>query len=741
MHSPHPAPRHRPSRKTGQLSAGASRWLGVILASGGLLTLNIVLPSLSGQELSAEELGLFGNEYLNPQNLGSTSISAFNTAGYVGGYNLRYGGGGISLGQDAWLAETSTGLSLQVGLTANDGAEFENAVALPGYATGHRQSVVEYLSGSGFAAGTSNTYNNTDFLTDGAGKAVWVANAATGQTLRVGLTGTGFTKTTGFVMSILSGITHQGETWGISNLYDAGNNSDGEAAWAADSSGNTIRVGFYGLNSGYQRSGSNEEFSRVTGITTSGYAAGSSTRYDGTSFRGQQTWVQNIRLPGSTPTAIGLGLGDGPGTEFASLNNTRNHTLIPMTGGDYIGGSSTRYGLNSNTTNGQAAWVHTIGGTTLRVGFLGADFTSGTNFQQSTLVRISNNGIAVGTSQRVTPTTVFNGKATFVTNVPTNTTVEAGLKTGIFRSTAPTLPYDNIPVYVSDSGWVVGTAQRYSGSTLNGIATWVASASTGNTYQVGLTAANSPEFASSTTGFETNAFSTKAKLTESGYVGGSVNTYVGGSIAGKAAWIAKASDHSTSRVGLFGAAGTLYKSTTGVQLSEVEYLTESGYAAGYSSRYLPGDIVDPGSLGSTSWIYHIPTGLLTPIQISIRPNNYSYTRILALYESGLALGTYELYSPAGLSLGDRAFAWTPAEGYYDLGVDLGATLGIDGWASLDNALYADIYGRIVGYGTRLSNSNPGDSAYLLATIPEPSAALLGLIGAGLCGLSRRRRAA
>jgi len=710
-----------------------------------LLTVDLALPALSGQESSVEELGLFGSEYINPTNgFGSTTADVFNSAGYVGGYNLRYGGGGVSLGQDAWLAETSTGLSLQVGLTADDGAEFENAVALAGYpAVGYRYSAVEFLSASGFAAGSSNTYNNTDYLTAGAGKAVWVANSATGQTLRVGLTGSGYTKnSTGFEMSLVSGITFQGETWGISNIYDAGNNFDGEAAWVADSSGNTVRVGFFGLNSGYQR-GNGEEFSRVTGITVSGYAAGSSTRYDGTNARGAQTWVQNIRLPGSTPTAIGLGLADGAGTEFASLNNTRTHALIPINGSDYIGGSTARWRPGTNTANGQAAWVHTIGGTTIRVGFLTAEFTATNffNYQQSSLVRISNNGIAVGTSQRLTAEGASSGRATFVTNVPTNTTVEAGLKTGIFRSTAVNLPYENIPVYVSSSGWVAGTAQRYNGSTTNGIATWVASASTGNTYQVGLTAANGTEFASSSTGFETNAFSTKAKLTESGYVGGSTNTYVGGSISGKAAWIAKASDHSTTRVGLFGAAGTLYKSTTGLQFSEVEYLTESGYAAGYSSRYLPGDIAEPASLGATSWIYHIPTGLQTPIAISIRPDNYSYTRILALYESGLALGTYELFSPAGLSLGDRAFAWTPSEGYYDLGVDLGATLGIDGWASLNTALYADIYGRIIGYGTRLSNSNPGDSAYLIATIPEPSAALLGLIGAGLCGLSRRRRRA
>jgi hypothetical protein len=646
------------------------------------------------------------------------------------------------LGRDAWLAETSTGLSLQVGLTGDDGAEFENAVALAGYpVVGYRYSIVEYLSASGFAAGTSNTYNNTDFLTEGAGKAVWIANAATGQTLRVGLTGAGYTKTTGFAVSLVSGITLQGETWGSSNVYDAGDNLDGSAAWVADSSGSTQRVGFWGV--GYQK-GDGEQQTTITRVTSSGYAGGNSTRFNATSNLGVQAWVQNIRVANGTPTPIGLGLNDGTGGEFArtvigSSDLYRYHVISFMSDSNYIGGYSERYsGINAN---GRAAWVHTLGGATVRVGFTGTDYTiASTNFQRSDLVRISDNGIAIGTSQRFSSTGAFRGRAAFVANVPASTIVQAGLNTGEFASSVGT--QDNNPAFVSSSGWVVGTAGRYkptdTTAASNGTGAWVASASTGITFRIGFSVANGAEYAGNG-GIESSSVT---NLTESGYVAGRSQRYVSGSLSGNAAWVAKASDHSTARLGLFtGLQGSTYLSSTGVQNSVTEYLTESGYAAGYSERYFPTD-TSTSNGGLTSWTYHIPSSTFTPITLSINvTNNYSYTRIRALYESGLALGTYELFSPAGLSLGDRAFAWTPAEGYYDLGVDLGATLGIDGWASLDSALYADIYGRIVGYGTRLSNSNPGDSAYLLATIPEPSAALLGLIGAGLCGLSRRRRAA
>lgn len=703
-----------------------------------MLTLDVALPPVSGQDPGVYELGLVGAEYLQPNGTGSTQISVFDTAGYVGGFSLRFNGTGTTLGQDVWLADTNTALSIQVGLT---GAEFQTALAVASYAAGYRFSTINYLSANGFAAGTSLVMNNTDIATAGAGKAVWVANAATGQTKRVGLWSSGYAKTTGYVNSLLGGISLHGETWGTSSIYDSTNADDGQAAWVADTEGTTQRAGFFGT--GY-RSSTGRESSTVARVNGSGYAIGTSSRLKNAADLGTQAWVQNIAIPGSLPLALGLDLNGGAGTEFAKFNPstpadvTRVHGLSYVGDGNYIGGFSSRF--NGTQGNGQGAWVHTIGGSTVRVGLLGVDpniagitYTQGgSNFQHSAIVRISANGIAVGASQRFSTnaTNDFLGRATFIINVPNNATTQAGLTTGIFNSTLGL--QENVPVFVSSSGWVVGTATRYSGETANGTATWVAAASTGTTFQIGLAEANAA----------TPESSSLIKLTESGYIAGSSSIYVGGQISGNAAWIAKAADHSTTRLGLYtGANGSTYKSSNGTQDSLVEFLTESGYAAGYSARYFSTD-TSTANGGATSWIYNISSGTFTPISLSIRvTNNYSNTRIKALYETGLALGIYELFDPTGVALGDRAFAWTPADGYYDLGVDIGATLGIDGWASLNNALYADIYGRILGQGTRLTNSTSGDSAYIFGVIPEPSTCALSFVGVGLIGFARRRRAA
>ena len=714
------------------------------VASAALLTLDVVLPPLSGQSSDLDELQLSGSEYLNPSGLGTSAISAFNPAGYVGGYSRRFSGTGASLGQDAWLASTDTGLSLQAGLTTS---QFQTAAAVAGYAAGYRSSSVGFLSANGFAAGTSATFNHTDLATTGPGQAVWVANAATGQTTRVGLSGSGFETTTGFVMSLLNGITVQGEAWGTSKIYDGSGNNDGQAAWVATSEGVTRRVGLWG--DGYLQAGSFAESSSITRVTAGGYAGGTSARYGGTVPTGQDAWVQNIRSPGSSAVAIGLGLTDTSVTEFSravagtsTLYRFNGLSVMNESSGNYIGGYTSRF--SGSQQRGQAAWIHTIGGSAIRVGFFSNDasnsiyrYTFHTGFQLSEVLGISSNGTGIGYSQRYSPAGTALGRATFIVNVPTNTTVQAGLTTGIFNSSINA--QENTPLLVSNSGWVVGTAVRYNDSTANGKAAWVASAATGVTFQIGLadaTAANSEN-------------SVPSKLTESGYIAGSTEGPISGSISGKAAWIARASDHTTTRVGLFGAANTLYQSQSGFQLSTIQFLTESGYAAGYSARFIQNDnsaynalSATSGSAGVTSWIYHIPTGTFSPISLSIRvSDSYSNTQILALYETGLALGTYELFNSSGALVGDRAFAWLPTVGYYDLGTNVGATLGIEGWASLNSAEYADIYGRIVGFGTRLTNSNLGDSVFVLETIPEPNAALLGLIGAGWCALARRRRAA
>jgi hypothetical protein len=225
-------------------------------------------------------------------------------------------------------------------------------------------------------------------------------------------------------------------------------------------------------------------------------------------------------------------------------------------------------------------------------------------------------------------------------------------------------------------------------------------------------------------------YSALLKVTESGYASGMSQTYSGAAPLSEVAWVAGAINGVTTRVGSTGAA---YTRNDGYQYSSVQFLTESGYAAGTSNRY-----TGANQVGSTAWIYDISHDAFAPLVFSIRlSDGYSSSSISQLSESGLAIGQYELFDGSGNDLGARAFAWTPSQGAFDLGSSVTGGLNANGWSSLNSADFANNLGEIFGTGTRLTNG--GTAVYLI--VPEPStAALLGLGFLWAGGLRRRSRA-
>ncbi len=136
-------------------------------------------------------------------------------------------------------------------------------------------------------------------------------------------------------------------------------------------------------------------------------------------------------------------------------------------------------------------------------------------------------------------------------------------------------------------------------------------------------------------------------------------------------------------------------------------------------------------------MYNILTDTLNPIVLSLNvANHYAFSAIIGLDESGLAVGTYRLFDEFGDTLGDRAFAWTPAAGAFDLGLAIEGGLTAANWDALKSANYANGLGMIGGVGT-LSGDH-GDGPYLLRSVPEPGACFFLVLGIVFTATARLR---
>ncbi len=271
--------------------------------------------------------------------------------------------------------------------------------------------------------------------------------------------------------------------------------------------------------------------------------------------------------------------------------------------------------------------------------------------------------------------------------------------------------------HLTDSGYVAGWSRRFGpGDTARarsrGFSTWLYDGS--STTRVGL-------FDVDHTRSDGDQFSHISHLTDSGYAAGTSNQRTGG----RSAWFYDGS--SATRIGDFDAVHT--RSTDGYQDSDVTRLTESGYAAGYSSRF-DGEV----SLGQTGWIYDPVADTQISIILSERSDGYAYSYVSFLGEDGLGLGSYVLFDAADANLGGRAFAWTPESGAVDLGALVAGGLSAAGWSALYGAIRENGLDQIVGGGILPTG---GWLAYLLVPIPEPGTGVL--VALGLLGFAARPR--
>jgi hypothetical protein len=557
------------------------------------------------------------------------------------------------------------------------------------------------LTESGRVVGYSARFNGG---TPGLGSSSWVYDPTDQSLTRLGFLDASHTQDGGYQQSFTNDVSESGIVVGGSMRY-GGAAWLGRSAWIYDpSDDSTTRLGF--IDGAHTRS-DGFQTSDTSFLTESGYAAGSSQRYNGSSLHGLSSWVYDT----SDDSFTRIGFFDAAHTRSDGMQDT---AIIDFTESGYAAGISDRF--DGSATLGLSAWFYDANdGSTTRIGFFDAMHTSSSNQQLSNVSRLTGSGYAAGTSWRFSGATVL-GQSAWLYDANDGSTTRLGFFDATHTRTDGS--QTSTPNHLTESGYAAGTSQRYDGSTPMGTSVWIYDRSDGSTTRAGLLDADH-------TGSSGQQYSNVDFLTDTGYAVGSSERYTG-VISGQSVWLYDLGDDSSTRVGLFDA---LHTRSDGFQYSLPSFLTESGYVAGLSDRY-----GDAGDLGRSAWIYDASDGSLDTIILAERSNGFAWTSLSFLGEDGLALGAYQFFDTDDNYLGYRAFAWTPDDGAVDLGALVAGGLTAEGWDRLASAVRANGLGMIIGQGNLLSG---GEIGYLLVPVPEPGTGLL--VTAGLLGLAMRRK--
>ena len=628
---------------------------------------------------------------------------------------------------------------------------------------GYQYSRPTQANANGYVAGRTNRYGS--FSVGYNGQAAWIYNGI--NTTRIGLTGEEFTSSNNRQYSSAFWINNNGYVAGLSALR-GGDNRNGWGAWLYNGN-STVRIG---LVDNIHRSLSGQT-TKVIGLSDSGYVIGTSIRRP-RSFSiippsGQSAWLYD----GSNTRNIGLT--DAEHTGLININSTDDYRYSEVTrlnnAGQAIGRSVRLNGAVTEDAIGYSAWLYS-GGTTTRIGLTGAGYTRDDDYKSSEALFLNEAGQTVGYSDRYTGSSSLGRNAW---SYKDGITRIIGL-TDAIHTRDDGYQYSLISG-LNQRGSAIGSSWRYSGSDRSGSSAWIYKG--GNTIEIGLTgplytnrlglstnyavylneadqvAGRAGRYDGAVNGQSTWFYSGKStveiglydaehtselgtkrndiiKMNEAGKVLGKANRYNGTTAyqdqtLGQSIWLYNPGPGVTTRIGL---TGMTYMRDDGYAFNSADKLNAASQVAGYAKRFEGGS----ADLGQTVWFYDTSTGTTYFNDFSIRPSDgYAFSTAEFLGEDGLMLGYYELFDASSSLLGNRAFAFTIEDGFFDLGQQISGDLASFDWEYLAQTFSADLTGSIVGTG-KLSGVD-GQAVYLLSeTSAVPLPAAVWLFGSGLLGL-------
>ena len=594
---------------------------------------------------------------------------------------------------------------------------------------------------------------------------------------RAGLTGSGFTDSSGRTSIGIYRTNNLGQLAGTSYIYaDAGTDFNGYAAWHYDGT-STTQIGFYDAEHTFSTGYVNNY---VWDVMDNGFVVGDTEQYrGGTDARtaGMTAWVYN----GSTTNRIGF-----TGGEYTGADGIQNSQINDFSSAGYITGRSDRYNSENRYLDAHA-WV-SDGVTTTRIGLDGAAYnrtTSGGNYHYSSAGSVNHLGMVAGTTLRWGVGSGGSSQDAWVYNGVS--TVQVGLSGAEFTADDGS-QVNNVGNQreITASGMTMGSTTRHNGgSAYLGSAAWHFNGAT--TTRVGLTDAEH-------TRADDYQSSGGQDLNESGQAVGTSNRYNGADYAGRSAWLYDGT--STTKIGLTDSEHTR---NDGYESSSASSINEQGDGVGATKKYdgasdmgqtawrydgtdyielgLIGNIYarddgysftaasfvegsdtlitgstdrfnNSGDAGESAWLYNSATDRLFDLTLDVGTGGMASSRIFEVNADGSVLGAYKTLGVGS----EKGFYFHEDYGLFDLN-DLFEQAGLDlSLLDISSLSYGygndvgQIYGRanLIGGGSTTYIVDTGDFTGLVgvSTVPVPAAVWLfgsGLIG--LIGIAKRKKTA
>jgi hypothetical protein len=406
-------------------------------------------------------------------------------------------------------------------------------------------------------------------------------------------------------------------------------------------------------------------YSAVYSLNESSQIIGWSSRYFGGADAGQSTWFYDHGVT----TRIGLTDAEHTGSDGYQLNIATSLSE----GGQAIGFAG-RYD-GSGAQSGRSAWLYDLG-TTTRIGFIDADYTSSDGGRYSEAEAVNDSGQAIGLSYRYSGNTV-SGEVAWLYDHGTTTRIG-------FTDAAHTRSdgyQASWAASINSAGQVVGSSWR-SGNR----SAWLYDH--GTTTRIGLIDAAQPN----------SDISYADSINAAGQVIGRTTIVAAASVYfGQSAWIY---DHgATTRVGLTTAEHTR---NDGYRFSQASAMNEVGQAVGFTFRF-------SGSTdaGRSAWIasHGVTTRLGFTTADYTDNNGYQYSEPYsspgAFNAAGQVIGYSNRYSDAA-DMGRAAWLGS-VNATTRLGLTTADYTRNDGYQFSD-ARSINKLGQVIGYSFRYDGS-------------------------------------